>query len=117
MSAQRKPKQNTFTTHPSHIVPKTMYTVVRMRCGMLNTIHDRPYLFRAGSACQLCGLGDESIHHIVNCYVVSAMTRTVPPTLYTDISEEDLVKDVALLVEEFYQAVDEVDGLDLQLHN
>jgi hypothetical protein len=41
----------------------------------------------------------------------------VPPTLYTDISEEDLVKDMALLVEKFYQAVDEVDGLDLQLHN
>jgi hypothetical protein len=54
---------------------------------------------------------------IVNCYVVSAVTRTVPPTLYTDISEEDLVKDMALLVEKFYQAVDEVDGLDLQLHN
>ena len=84
-----------------------MYTVVRMRCGMLNT----------DSSCRLCGLGDESIHHIVNCYVVSAMTRTVPPTLYTDISEEDLVKDMALLVEKFYQAVDEVDGLDLQLHN
>ena len=78
-----------------------------MRCGMLNT----------DSSCRLCGLGDESIHHIVNCYVVSAVTRTVPPTLYTDISEEDLVKDIALLVEKFYQAVDEVDGLDLQLHN
>ena len=89
------------------LVPKTMYTVVRMRCGMLNT----------DSSCRLCGLGDESIHHIVNCYVVSAVTRTVPPTLYTDISEEDLVKDIALLVEKFYQAVDEVDGLDLQLHN
>ena len=47
--------------------PKLMFIVMRIRSGMLNTIHDRPYLYKGIEKCRLCGIGDESLDHIINC--------------------------------------------------
>ena len=90
--------------------PKLMYIVVRIRCGMLNTIHDRPYLYKT-ERCRVCGIGDESLHHILNCYVVSDRIQTVSPSMYTDEIPMDYAKEVAQYVERFYDAEEELSEL------
>ena len=42
----------------THLPPKHMYIFIKIRCGMLNTIHDRPYLYRA-DRCRVCGIDFE----------------------------------------------------------
>ena len=82
--------------------------MLRIRCGMLNTIHDRPYLFNSTDKCRLCGLGDESLHHILNCYVISDKIQTVSPSLFTDELDAGYAEEVAKYVEQFYTAEEEV---------
>ena len=88
--------------------PKLMYIMLRIRCGMLNTIHDRPYLFTSIDKCRLCGIGDESIQHILNCYVISDKIQTVSPSLFTDELDTGYAEEVARYVEQFYTAEEEV---------
>ena len=100
-------KQQQYMTN---LPPKLMYIVVRIRCGMLNTIHDRPYLYKA-ERCRVCGIGDESLHHILNCYVISDRIQTVSQSIYTDEIPMDYAKEVAQYVEKFYDAEEEVSEL------
>ena len=117
LSAPRKAKSNIFNIQSSNnsnymtnLPPKLMYIVVRIRCGMLNTIHDRPYLYKA-ERCRVCGIEDESLHHILNCYVISDRIQTVSQSIYTDEIPMDYAKEVAQYVEKFYDAEEEVSEL------
>ena len=86
--------------------PKLMHIVVKIRCGMLNTIHDRPYLYKS-KKCRVCGIGDESLLHILNCYVISDKIQTVSPSIYTDEVSVEYAKELAEYVEKFYFAEEE----------
>ena len=86
--------------------PKLMHIVVKIRCGMLNTIHDRPYLYKS-KKCRVCGIGDESLLHILNCYVISDKIQTVSPSIYTDEVSVEYAKELAEYVEKFYLAEEE----------
>ena len=90
--------------------PKLMYLVVRIRCGMLNTIHDRPYLYKSDT-CRVCGIGDESLNHIINCYAVSDEIRTISSSIYTDEVSMDYAQELAECVEKFYIAEEEITEL------
>ena len=90
------------------IPPKLMYIVTRIRCSMLNTIYDRPYLYKGVEKCRLCGIGDESLNHIINCYVISSTIQTVCPSIFTDNFSESYAKELAEYVENFYQAETEI---------
>ena len=97
---------NSFTQqhYITELPPKLMYIVTRIRCSMLNTIHDRPYLYRGVEKCRVCNIGDESLHHIINCYVISSKIQTVCPSIFTDDFSKDYAKELAEYVERFYQA-------------
>jgi hypothetical protein len=62
--------------------PKELYLAIKIRCSMLDTIHDRPYLARGIQRCRLCEIGDESLSHIVNCYAVSDKVQEVCSSIY-----------------------------------
>ena len=83
-----------------------MHIVVKIRCGMLNTTHDRPYLYKS-EKCRICGIGDESLHHILNCYAVSDKIQTINPSIYTDEVPVEYAKELAEYVEKFYHAEEE----------
>ena len=104
---------NSFTQQQyiTKLPPKLMFIVMRIRCSMLNTIHDRPYLYKGVVKCRLCGIGDESLHHIMNCYVVSSKIQTVCPSIFTDNFHEDYAVELAQHVERFYEAEMEVADL------
>ena len=109
--SKTKHLQYTSYTQQQYITklsPKLMYIVLRIRCGMLNTIHDRPYLFNSIDKCRLCGLGDESLQHILNCFVISDKIQTVSPSLFTDELDAGYAEEVAKYVEQFYTAEEEV---------
>ena len=97
----------------THLPPKYMYTVIKIRCGMLNTIHDRPYLYKADK-CRVCGIGDESLHHILNCYAISDQIQTVCQSIYTDEFHMDYAKGLAEYVEKFYIAEEEAAEMNNQ---
>ena len=96
-------RQQDYTTF---LPPKLMHIVVKIRCGMLNTIHDRPYLYKS-EKCRICGIGDESLHHILNCYAVSDKIQTINPSIYTDEVPVEYAKELAEYVEKFYNAEEE----------
>ena len=49
----------------TNTTPKHTYLLLRLRCNMMNTIHNRPYMFGNYTKCRLCKTGDESLSHIV----------------------------------------------------
>ena len=75
---------------------------------MLNTIHDRLYLYSVATKCRACGIGDESIEHIVNWYMVSDEINTVPASIYTDNVVEGDAEDLTNMVRKFYEAIEEL---------
>ena len=51
---------------------------------------------------------DESLLHIVNCYVVSSEIRTLNRTLYSDEANIKYMEEIAILMERFYEGEDEL---------
>ena len=100
----------TFSQQPyiTRTPPKLMYHTVRIRCSMLNTIYNRPYMFKGVEKCRLCGLGDESLVHIINCFVISDKIQAICPSIYTDEIDYEYVKELASYVVSFYEEEEEM---------
>ena len=97
-------QQKYLTAFPSTVT----YNLVRIRCSMLNTIHDRPYLHPGVKKCRVCNFGDESLRHIMNCYMVSDQINSVPTSIYTNNINEYDAKNVTNMTKKFYDMVDEL---------
>ena len=72
---------------------------------MLSTLKDRPYLFSndTNTKCRLCGIGDESLHHILNCYVISSEVKQVNHAkIFTDEPDITYMEEVSSLVKQFF---------------
>ena len=97
-------QQEYLTAFPSIVT----YNLVRIRCSMLNTIHDRPYLHPGVKKCCVCNFGDESIRHIINCYMISDQINYVPASIYTNNIDECDAKNVTNMTTKFYDMFDEL---------
>ena len=105
-SAKEKTKKLTYNifkqqSYISNVPPKYMYIIIKMRCSMLNTIHERPYMYPGTKKCRLCRMGDESLLHIINCYVVSDKLHDINTTIYTDDPDKDYLMEIAMYIERF----------------
>ena len=92
--------------------PELAYIIARMRCQMLDLKSDRPYLFdvKSGSTCRLCGIGNESLSHIINCYVVSDKVCELDcPKIYKDSNDIKYMKEVATTVNAFFMELEMMD--------
>ena len=99
-------QQSYLTRTPPHLT----YLIIRMRCNMLNTIHNRPYMFPGGNKCRACGIGNECLSHIVNCCVVShTITKLDEGMLYSDDPDINYLEETAETVAKYLEMA-EMDG-------
>ena len=106
-----KYEQQTYLTNTP---PNLLYTIIKIRCNMLDTIKNRPYLFANLSTCRLCGMGDESLHHIMNCYLVSRVwVPVINDDIYSETPNDEYLFHVATTVNRFFEEIDRKDGINL----
>ena len=97
----KKLKYKTFTqqSYITKLPPKLVYITFKIQCNMLNRIHDRPYLHKEITKCRLCGIGDESLHHIANCYMVNNDIQSIDDSIYTDEADMKYLEKIATCAE------------------
>ena len=106
-----KYEQQTYLTNTP---PNLLYTIIKIRCNMLDTIKNRPYLFANLSTCRLCGMGDESLHHIMNCYLVSRVwVPVINDDIYSETPNNEYLFRIATTVNRFFEEIDRKDGINL----
>ncbi len=76
-------KQQSYLTM---VTPRVLKIIARIRSQTLNIPPHRPYLFggRKDAPCRHCKLDVETVHHILNCYVVSSNREKLNTNVYRE---------------------------------
>ena len=88
--------------------PSLTYTMIKVRCSMLDTTRDRPFLFKGTKQCRLCNHEDESLLHIINCSKDACEAIVIDRTIYTDNPNMQCMTNIAKNVKSYMDKVNDI---------